>query len=424
MISSRSAVIGALVLTSCASSPEQPSKVESQALAAEETPETPKFVVISRLSPLYLAPSKSAPQLLYRTPEEQTAKVEEMNAARERDAERLQKRAEKQAERDEKRAKREKKRLRKLRGDRREAYREKLEERAKEREREAAEGALDRKARWASKYAGEAAHEHLFAAELVERRDGWVGVRPIRPETPRCYAGAATRLQALDVVFWTPEENLLDVVTKRVRVPVAEGTEVILAGGVAMKDGRAFVNGFELGLNVPQDAVGMTYEGVRGFEAPYTETVFSPVAYANDWLRLEKDAPLPFNPWFPLHVTATLYVGDRFYATTQTPCAEFTLRTIEEALEPVGERGAMRLGGSEDRVVEPPMFVAGAALFSPSGESIGTARVDLPVVDELESTEGRTCWHYVVWDGDAGQRRVPICSADADFRALTLTEGL
>jgi hypothetical protein len=205
---------------------------------------------------------------------------------------------------------------------------------------------------------------------------------------------------------------------------VAQGTEVILASGIATDGQRTYVDGFELGLDIPDSAVGDRFEVVRGFEAPYTETVFSPLAFQKGWLRLAKEAPLPFNPWHPLHVTATLYVGDRFYATTQTPCAEYTLRTIEEALEPVGKRGAMRLGGSESGEIKPPFARAGASLFGPDGQLIGTARGDLALVDEWEGPADLRCWHYEIWSGDEGRRRLPVCVKPDDFQSLNLTDGL
>ena len=220
------------------------------------------------------------------------------------------------------------------------------------------------------------------------------------------------------------EEDAARVVSKRVRVPVYSGTEVILLPGVALRavpDSEpvrhvAYVDGFELELPIPPDAIDTHYRPSRLFEAPLTDTVFTDIAFAEEKVKLWRRKAFPYNPFRPLYITGTLRIDSRFYVTTQTPCGEYTVRAAEDLVEPVGRRGAMRFTGDTAKI-EPPFARTGSVAHLPSGQRFGRVLLDFPLGDPTEERDGRECWRSAVWGKTdaAVQRSVELCFEPADI---------
>lgn len=394
--------------------------------ATEEPAEPPRpveYVIVHRNTPIRLAPDDDAPFLQYRPPDRQ-------HEFDERRAEADKERAEKQAEADAERREREKKRRdnirkrrKKLSWKRRKELRERDAERAEQRRTQRAERKLRDIRSRAQRDRIEGPDRPWIPFQLVGEKGDWLELSPVHrtDDPPHCYARNFGEVDRLAATFWVRRDDVASVTTSRVRVPVADGTEVILLPGVVVEKAgetshRVYVDGFVLELDVPPDSIGTTYRPTLPFEAPMTDTVFTPIALAHGKLRFERSAPLPYNPYRQLYVTGTLYVGSRFYVTTQTPCGEYTVRASEELVEPVGRRGAMRLTPDTDSV-SPPLAKEGSTAFMPDGREFARVRAAFPLGAHTTDVDGRKCFRSAVWgDSDAAvSRSLELCFAPEDL---------
>ncbi len=395
----------------------------------EEPELPPRYVLVHRNTPIRLQPSDDAPFLQYRTPERQAelearwsdAEAKRLEAAQEAEKERL----EAEKTRKDRLRKRRRKYSRKKRAEL--AVRDK--ERAEANRIKRAERTLRDIERRAAKSRLRGPDKLWIPFRLVRRKGEWLQLSPVRRDAdpPHCYARNFGEVDRLDAMFYVRESDLAPVTTKSVTVAPQHGTHVTLRPGVAVRPTagtepltyEVFVDGFVLRLALPADAVAFDYEPQLPFEAPMTDTVFSPIALADGKLDLGPGQPLPFNPYRDLYVTGTLKVGSRFYATTQTPCGEYSVRVRDDMLEPVGKRGVMRL--SEEESVKPPFARAGAMAHLPDGAPFAPVRANFPLGDPTRTADNRACFRSAVWGKTdaAVSRSLELCFRTEDVNLET-----
>lgn len=418
----------AILASACGGAAQPAGPAATATSVAEAPPPPPKYVVVHRNSRVYLAPQSDAPFVQYRTPEEQTA----YDAKQRKSAEARTKKANEAASKRAKTAKTRRDRLRKRwqkvskkrRGELWEAENKRVAA-AKVRQAERDLGAIRRRAQSARL---EAPDKAWIPLRLLDDDGTWAKVTPIEPrsEPPHCYHNNFGVLDQIDAVYWVRSTDLAAVTKKGVTIAPQHGTEVILrpgiavvpAGGEAEQLHDVFVDGFVLRLPVPASAIGTDYQPARPFEAPMTDSVFTAEVLAADKLVLGPKQSLPYNPFHPLFITGTLWVGSQFYATTQTPCGEYTVRAKEEHIEHVGRRGALRL--TDDTVAVTGAHArAGAIAYLPSGEQLGKLRANTALgasadIDAAVLAGGRTCHAVPVW-GSASASTVELCFEPTDI---------
>lgn len=409
-------VLFSLLAVSCGGTPLPPATATTEVVVAPPPP--PTYVVVHRNTQLHLEPRADSPFVQYRTPQQQA----DFDAAQQKAA---QARATKEADAAKKRADNAKKRRERLRKRwQRVAKKRRAELWEGERERIAANKVRDaertlasiRKRAQASRL--EAPDKAWIPMRLVSNDGSWAQVTlPTQDqERPHCYRENFGVLDNIDATYWVRADQLGAVTTKSVTIAPQQGTQVILRPGVAMLPaGEAYdvyIDGFVLRLDVPANAIGTEYEPGRPFEAPMTDSVFTAQALAGNDLVLGPGQPLPYNPFHPLFITGTLWVGSIFYATTQTPCAEYTVRAKEEHVEHAGRRGAMRLMDETEKV-RVANARAGAAAFFPSSEEFGQLRGKVPLGEPTSEAGGRSCYNVAVW-GAASEASVELCFAPED----------
>ncbi|MEZ4460069.1 MAG: hypothetical protein R3E66_10140 [bacterium] len=372
----------ALLVSSCATPVVQP--VEEPAVEAVPQDVSPErgFVVISRNTALYASPTDPTPLLQYRAPEMQRQRDDEMQ----RDmAEYLEKRQERYA----KEIEREKKRIKKIKDrERRDAY---IAARRESRARRHLK-AMEKKALRFNE--GDPASRFIALRVLGESGEFFKVENLLGDEeTPHCYRRGLAGLGRARLTFFVRKDEVERVSTRRQRVEVWKGSAVEVAAGVVLKDGAVVVDGFHVDVDFPSDAVDQTYFPKDTFEAPYTDTTFSEVALAEGLLSFDRKQVFPFNPWIDAYVTATLTIGKRFYATTQTRCAAFTVHADESLLEPVGRRATMRLSAA-DPPATAPFARAGAELRTTRGDVIGEAvgNLALGIPSGVDNCYVRNVW--------------------------------
>lgn len=392
----------------------------------EEPPAPPTYVIVHRNTPIHLQPGDDAPFLQYRTPERQTAVDGRTMEDDEERAEKLKADDEAWWEKEKARRERLRKRLKKYRGARRAEVAERDRERAEARVSARAERKLRDIRKHADRHRLQGPDRPWIPFRLVKRQGEWLQLSPVHRDAdpPHCYMNNFGEVDRLDATFWVRETGLEPVITRSVTIAPAQGTQVILRPGIAVQPIESddpdryevFVDGFVLELTVPAGAVGTEYEPVRGFEAPMTDTVFTPIAWADNKLRLGTRDTLPYNPYRDLYVTGTLFVGSRFFVTTETPCAEYTVRASEDDIEPVGKRGVMRLSG-EDETISPPFARPGALSYLPGGGAFATVRQPFPLGDTTQVVGERQCYRSAVWgETDAAvARSLELCFDPADL---------
>ena len=389
----------------------------------EAPPPPPTYVIAHRNAQIHLQPDEKSAFLQFRTPERQE-EVDERRAEQERErAEDAKKAEEERIEREQKRRQRILKKRRRLSKKRRRELAERDRERAEERAIERAEAKLRGLRRDARKYPLRAPHRWWIPFRKIGEDGDWVAVTAVGSdaEPPHCYRDNFGGLDRLDATFYVRKSDLATLTTRSAKAAPSQGTQVIIRPGVAVRLAReatednpakydVYVDGFVLRLAIPADAVGTEYEPARPFEAPMTDTVFTARSWTRGKLKLANRMPLPYNPYTTLYVTGTLYVGARFYATTQTPCGEYTVRTHEDHIEPVGKRGVMRLTGGE-QAVKPPYARAGAMSHLPSGEPFALVRRDYPLGEPTTESDGRKCYRSRVWGSNdkSATRALELC---------------
>lgn len=395
-------VIG--LVSGCASSTparevsSQQQTIETEPIETPQVAETPRFVVISKNTPLYLAPSEDAPRLIFRSHEEQKKLEAKWQSEIQEWAVKTQTKFAKEMET-------EKKRMRKMKSsDARDEYAHK---------RRASRAAryikdIDRRA----KRINESPQSRFIVLQKVQQQGDWLEVLTLNGEEESrfCYENGLPGLRAAKLRGWVKASSIERVTTERQRYPVWRGSEVKLAAGVVVEEHQgdfvAHVDGFKVRLSMDDKSIADEFTPGPLFEAPYTASVFSEIALAEGHLQLSKDQTLPYNPFADLYVTETLWVDSTFFATTQTPCAEFTVHAEESLLVPAGKRRAMRLDGGTMSAA-PPFAKRGSKLYDASGTEIGMASFDVSLGTPIEvDNQGRQCFEKLVWT-PARKQKVP-----------------
>lgn len=370
--------------------------------SAQPTAVAPPFVVVDLTTQFYLAPDHEAPFFQYRTPDEQAEVTDRLRESTLELNEKLKARFEKEIER-------EKKRMKRMR---------KAEDRV-----DYAEG---RRLRRAKRYLKSirsrakgnrelAPNSRFVVLKLIEREGTWLKVEtlPGDHQAQHCYSGGLPNIDRFRLDLWIEESALRDVTTKKVRTGLWRGSEVILAPGVVVeKRGGAYhalVDGYRIELELDPKAVGTSFESPTQFPRPVTDTRFSTIALAEGKLRLNRTRSLPYNPHWELYVTGTMWVGNRFYATTQTPCGEYTVHADEDDLEIGVSRGTTRISGVPPEVTY-PKIPAQTQIWNPTGEELGIVvnPISLPEIDSEPNS--LVCFRTPVWDqsskdSDVNERR-------------------
>lgn len=383
------------LLTGCANSPvnsEEPVQFAPSELPQnEETQESqrPSFVVISKNTPIFLAPSTDAPKILFRSQEDQF----QLEAKWQRE---IQDWASKTQTKFAREMEAEKKRLKKIKSpDARQEYVDKRRESRASRYIKD----IDRRA----KRIDESPQSRFIVLQKVRENGEWIEILTLNQEEEShfCYANGLPGLRATKLKGWVRKEALQQVTTQKQRYPIWRGSEVKLAAGVVLeeqqKDFIAHVDGFRIRLKIDPQNVAREFTAGSLFEAPFTASVFSNIALSEGHLKLSDDQMLPYNPFADLYVTETLWVDSNFFATTQTPCGEFTVHAEESLLVPAGKRQAMRLdGGTIDAA--PPYARRGTILYNSSGNELATASFDVGLGTPIEiNANGHQCFDKLVW---------------------------
>lgn len=417
-------VLFSLGFIGCGGSTQQAKAVapvpEPEPVVEEEPPPTPTYVIVHRNSPIRLRPDDDAPFLQYRTDERQQ-ELEKKWAEEYKEAdEKWLESHEEWWENEKKRRQKLRKRLRKFRPKKRAEVRERDLEQQDARVDAHYVERLNQLRKRARRRSLEASHRAWIPFRLIKRKGPWLEVSPAdrTAQPPHCYEGNFGRLDRLEAKFYVHEDDVAPVTTRSVSVEPMEGTKVTLKPGVALRRTtggyKVYVGAFELELDLPTDAIGTEYEPDSPFESPVTNMVFTPYSLARDRLRLGPGQALSYNPYRQLYVTGTVGVGSRFYATTQTPCGEYTVRLNKDYIEPAGKRGVMRLSG-DDSAVSAPYARAGAMAHLPDGEPFARARADFPLGKEVKDSGGRACYQAAAWGkGNAKHRSLELCFESTD----------
>jgi len=386
-----SLLLASCLLSACAGAPETESafneQIEDTAVenSIQATPIQDQFVIVPRTARLYFAPREDAHFLNFRSQEEQERLEERWRDDVQKWAERTQAAFAKEQERESKRMRKMKKRE-----DREEYAETRRQSRANRLIRD-----IDRRA----KRIGESPTSRWIVLKKVAESENFVEVETLLPdhEMAHCYQRGLGGIAGAKLRLWVKQEDLATVTRNVKSYPIWRGTEVKLTAGVVVEDGTAMVDGFRLKINFAPEDLGKSYVRAGLFEAPYTETVFSNVAYAEKHLQLSPDQTLPFNPFVEIYVKGTLRVDSRFYATAQTSCGEYTVLAHDTLLVPSGRRGAVRMDGGP--VAEPPFARKGTELLTPDGTVIGMAaqEVSLGAETKTNGPDGTTCFEKLLW---------------------------
>ncbi len=380
-----------LLLPACSSTAPETKPGATEVVETELVEEeTREFVVVDLMTPLYLAPNAESAFIRYRSVEEQT---EVEGRLKEKAIERvksLQERFEKEIEREKKRMKRMK-------------DAEKRDEYAIARRERRARRFLNFQRKRARRSRELPPESRFVVLEKISEQPGWIEVRTLsdREEARHCYSGALGPLGSMHLNFWVRSDAPRELVRRRERVGIWRGTEVKLAPGVVIEevdgDKYALVDGYRIRVDgIDEDAISTAYPSPSLFQTPVTDTQFTDVSLAEGLLRLNRSDFLPYNPYQNLYVTATMWVGSRFYATTRTPCGEYTILTAEEELRPAGRREALRIAG-EPPMADPPLIRKDSTVFLRDGTRLGIVTRDLALPDDADEVDGRICSTTWVW---------------------------
>jgi len=395
------------LIAGCASGSPPPAQVPVTARTAQETqPEAPRFIVVSRNTPLFLSPEDDTPALLFRTDEEQVERDSEI-------AKKMAKYVEDRQKKYAKEIKAEKKRMRRIKD------REKRSNYASRRRLSRARRHLKGLEKKVLRYSDGHPAERYFSLAVTGETDAFYQVQNLigDEELPHCYRRGLAGIGRAKLTFWVRKSDAEFVTTLRENVEIWRGSSVATAAGVVVEnDGKNqtfLVDGYRIQTDSNTVSLDQTYTPGGTFEAPFTDTSFTDIAFAEGLLAFSRGQALAFNPWVDVYVTRTLWVGKRFYATTQTHCAEFTVHAQEDLLEPVGRRAAMRLSGA-DAPVKPPYVGKGTPLSTLDGKELGISTGDLALGEPLEVRADQTCFQKQVWPVEKGsnQRQITWCVAN------------
>lgn len=387
-------LLSALVLAACGGG-EANENSQKTYEALEDSPtveeDLPEYVVVDLTTKFYFTPEEGPEFLQYRTPEEQVEVEEKLREDAIERARSLQERFEKEIER-------EKKRMKRIKDP------EKRNEYAIERRDRRARRFLKLQRRRARRSNELPPESRFIVLEKLEETAKWVKVRTLSDDEQlrHCYSGGLGAIGSLDVELWVQRDQLEPVVRRRERVGLWRGTEVKLAPGVVVEerdDTRyALVDGYRIEVKkLDLDSIASSYESPSLFGTPVTDTQFTDIALAEGTLRLNRDQFLPYNPYQNLYVTATMWVGSRFYATTRTSCGEYTVLTSEEDLRPAGQREALRIAGAPPTAA-PPLIKRGSRITRIDGGLQGVTNRDIALPQDMQTVDGRKCATTWIWE--------------------------
>ena len=426
----------ALFLGACASaaspsaSSEQP-QPDTREQALQHTDEdisvtqSVAFVVVSRDAPLYVQPDEQASFIQHLSAPEQTAllarqrereRAEQLKAAK---ADRLKReRARKLAQR---RAKTKKRRRRRKRRKLTKAQRKaRAEAQAKKKARARRARAQEKlKAQVKKTRAGLYVHpqQHMLVLALLGEQGDWLHVQTLTPEqeSQHCWRGALSALQPAQMRFWVRRSDLQTIIKRFERFEVYRGTEIKLQPGTVLTPKGddhyiAQVDGVRVELQVPSDVIGTSYKNPRVFEAPESDLVFKPEAFAEGLLKIDKRQRLQYSAFYDQFIVRTGQSRSHRYATTQTPCTECTVIHPDEMTEPAGRRKTRRIRGGT-REIRAPFAQSGASLYLPTGQRIGRATGKMPLGQASGTHDGRPCFKQRLWAEYALQpwRALEVC---------------
>lgn len=406
--------------------------------AASERATSPRYVVIHRDQPLYLAPNDAAEFVQFLSAQE-TAQIERARLAQleaEREAAELAKRreAERQAKvaaqkKKQKPKKKKKKKARKLTRAQREALAKAEQERkAKELKRQAARfvAAQEREQR-ARPYAHPQQRYHVM--RVIRALDsGWLEVESLErsEQAQHCWRESLPELEGAKLRFFVQPEQLSQVIVRLERFEFDSGVQVKLQPGVVVTERQGdqttvWADGVSVRLDVPADAVDAGYKAPQLFESPETDAAISDVAFMRDELKIDKKQRLPFVSFFEQFVVETGQAKRSFYLTRQTPCAEFRVLAKPEHVEPLTKRRVTRIRGGHEEA-KPPYVRAGATLWDMDGRQVGQAVEALSLVgaQAIEGSHGRACYALKLWSKlpAASWRVLKLCVEEGAVQAL------
>lgn len=419
----------------CASSPESPDALTQThqpvegASSSKLLETTPRFVVIDREQPLYLEPSAQGAFIQFMSTDER-AELERVEAQREQKEVEAKAKAEADAKakaqaRAKARAKKPKKRKRraKLTRAQREAQAKAKKERQERALKKEAARYITRAEREAQRqpYAHPQGRYHVMRV-VRELPDQWLELESLDRQEQRqhCWRSSIPELSGARYRFYVRQAQLSEVVVRLERFEFDSGVQIKLQpGAVVARQGEleeVYVDGVQVRLEIPDDAIAREYHEPQIFEAPETDTGISDVAFMRDELKLDKQQRLPYLPFFDQFVVGTGWARKRFYLTTQTPCAEFRVLTKPEAAEPLSRRRVTRIRGDAQQIngVYAP---EGAVIWSPEGQRMGVVSQRLGLGDPLAQPADRPkrCFKQRLWrELDAVSWRELILCFDPD----------
>lgn len=363
------------------------------------------FVVVSRNAPLFVQPDEDAAFIQHLNSSEQRAlatKQRKQARADQLKADKAAKLKRKRAQRSTKQRKRKRKR-RRLSASQRKARAEALALKKAKARRARAQRVLKKDIREAQKGFYGHPQERMVVLAVIKEKGDWLNVQTLTPEQEEqhCWRGALTRLQPAQMHFWVRRSDLQTIIKRFERFEVYQGTEIKLQPGTVLTskgDDRyiAQVDGVSVELDVPSDVVGTRYKNPRVFEAPDSDLVFKPEAFTEGLLKIDKRQRLQHSAFYDQFIVRTGQSRRHRYATTQTPCTEFTVMHPEEMTEPAGRRKTQRIRAGV-REMRAPFARSGAALYLPTGQRIGRATGNMPLGQSSGSHKGRPCFKQRLW---------------------------
>lgn len=384
--------------------------------ALAQTQKALGYIVVHRNEPLFLQPDEDAPYIQYMSAKEQQAlerKLAQEARRRRLDAE---KKARIKREREMARAKalakhkkkqrRYKKRRRKkkkLTAAQRQAIADAKKARMAKIRRQKAIQVLKQQVRKVERLDYIHPREEMIVFKALSKKDGWFKVQTLSSteEAQHCWSGALNSLQPAHLTFYLPTTSAQMVLTRMERFEIYRGTEVKFQPGTVLKRNSkgtytAHVDGFDVHLDVPSDVIDVMYRNPRIFEAPESDTVFKPEAYSEKLLRIDKKQRLPYSPFYDLFVVRTGKSSRYQYGTVQTPCAEVTVMHPPEMTEYVTRRRTKRISGAKKKLAA-PFAQANVALYTKSGQRLGTTTGKMPLGQPSGQSRGRNCFKQILW---------------------------
>lgn len=422
----------------CASTPEaqdaltqEPARVEP-ASSSKLLETTPRFVVIDREQPLYLEPAEGAEFIQFMSDEER-AQLEERERAealarakKEAEAKAKAKAAAKAKAQAKKPKRKKKKRRVRLTKAQREAQAKAKKEREERALRKEAERYITRAEREAQRqpYANPQGRYHVMRV-VRELPDQWLELESLDRQEQRqhCWRSSIPELSGARYRFYVRQAQLSEVVVRLERFEFDSGVQIKLQPGAVVRRlgelEEVYVDGVQVRLDIPDDAIAREYHEPQTFEAPETDTGISDVAFMRDELKIDKAQRLPYLPFLDQFVVGTGWAKKRFYLTTQTPCSEFRVLTVPEAAEPLSRRRVTRIRGDAQEL-QGSYAPVGAVIWSQQGKRMGVVSQRLALGEPLArpAAPPRRCFKQRLWRAlsVASWRSMTLCFDADDVR--------